>query len=238
MTEKTQTPEPVEIPAHEKVSAGSLVAAFTLLLLALLAFDPFRVGGIASVADKVSLLFLAVCAAVFFWTPLRRHFQNADAATFAFAVAWFVIYGIAARGGPAEGFELRFAALESSFPISYAARIAVVGALTAAALNRRALSAFARAALGAFLVLGVFVLGSFLLLARFYPVGETAQLNPRPLVHTLLQLIEYGAVATLCAVAAAETRVREVLFKLLPPLLLALWLRHHFAAPIAEDDEE
>ncbi|HEX8550250.1 MAG TPA: hypothetical protein VF681_01715 [Abditibacteriaceae bacterium] len=237
----TQTSETSAIPvARPKVSAGSIIAAGTLLLLALLAFDPLRVGDTASPADKITLLFLAICAAVCGWTPLRRHFQNADAATFTLAAAWFIIYAVARRGGPSEGWALHFVALpDSSFPISYAARIAVIGALTAAAMNRRTLSSFTRAALGAFLVLGIFVLGTFLFLARFYQIGEVdAPLNPVPLVHTLLQLIEYGAVATLCGVAAGDARVRDGLLKVLPALLLALWARHYFAAPVEEADEE
>jgi hypothetical protein len=221
------------------MSPGSLLACVALLLVALLAFDPMRLTE-ASAAERITLFFLALCAAVCAYSPLRRHFQTLEAATFIFTAAWFVMYTLARRAGPAEGWEFSLAAVpDVSLKISYAARIAIVGALTAAALNRAALSAFTRAALSTMVVAGVLLLSNFAYLAQFFIVGdiEQAQLNPVPLALALMNLLEFGSVAVLCGVAAADARVRSGLMKLLPVMLLLLWARTQFGPIPAEEDE-
>lgn len=72
-------------------AASAVIAAVVLLLLAGLAFDPLRLVQ-ASAAERLTLLFLALCAALAAYSPLRRHFAHADAATFVFTAAWFALY--------------------------------------------------------------------------------------------------------------------------------------------------
>jgi hypothetical protein len=223
--------------ATRGMAASAVVGLLSMVLLALLAFDPFKIIE-PTPADKITLLFLGFTAAVLFWTPLRRNFESADAATFALAAAFFIIYGLARRAGPDEGWALRFSALpDDVFTISWAARIALAGALISAAMSRQRMSLFVRAALGACLIIGLFSLGIFLFLSRMYPVGATEVLDPTPLVHLLMQLIEYGAVAILCGVVGADLTARRIALKVLPLLLLALWARHQFAAAPIEEDE-
>jgi hypothetical protein len=225
-------------PQTARPLAGAIVALFALVLLALLAFDPFRLVE-AAPSEKLTLLFMAICSGIAVFSPLRRHFRSLEAATFLFTASWVVLYALARRAGPAEGWSFHLAAEpEVSFTLSYAARIAIAGALVAAAIGRAALSGFTRAALLAMLVAGLLLLGNFLFLAQFFSVGETKQLDPVPLAHALLQLVEYGAIAVLCGVAASDARVRGGLLKVLPILLLALWARYQFGPIPVEEDEE
>lgn len=232
MTDTTET-----AVTNEKPAAGAVLAAVVLLLLALLAFDPLKLVQV-SAAEKITLLFLACCTMLAAYSPLRRHFQNPDAAAAAFTVVWFVIYALARRAGPTEGWNHSLeTAPEYLFKFSYATRLAIAGAVTAAALNRTVLSGFTRAALVAMLIATALLLGNFAFLSNFFKVGETNTLDPIPITHALLQFMEYGAVAVLCGVAAADTRIRQGLLKLLPILLLALWARHQFG-PVPVDEDE
>lgn len=220
----------------EKATAGATLATVVLLLLALLAFDPLKLVT-SSASEHITLLFLALCSAVVAYSPLRRHFESAEAAAFVLTAAWFVIYALARRAGPGDGWTASLSnSPEITFKISYAARFAVAGAVTAAALNRVALSGFTRAALGVMLVVAVLLLGNYVYLSQFFQVGETEALDPVPVTQALLQLMEYASVAALCGVAAANGRTRAGLLKLLPVLLLALWARHQFGpVPVDED---
>lgn len=219
----------------------STLAIVPLLLLVLLAFK----GEVrATPADRAALLCLALAGALCFWTPARKYFDRANgeahnAASFALTAAIFVTYNLARRAGPEEGFSLQFAFLpDDKFVVSHAAMIAVVGALATLPFAFKVLGGYTRALLIGALILGVLALGSYRLLGAHYKIGVTEVLDPTPLVHILMQLVEYGALAMLCAFATANLVVRAWLLRVLPLVLLALWARHQFAAPPPVEEDE
>ncbi len=80
--------------------------------------------------------------------------------------------------------------------------------------------------------------GSFKFLSGYYTVGVTEVLDPSPLVHLGMQVVEYGALALLCNAVGTHVVVRRWVLRVLPLVLLALWARHHFAPPPVEPVEE
>lgn len=219
----------------------SALAILPLFLVVALALDAdVR----ATPADRAALLFLAVTAVLLFYTPARKYFERSDAeshnaATFAFTSAMFVIYNLARRAAPEDGPGLQFAWLpDDKFVISYAAMVVVVGAFATLPFGFKALGGYTRALLIGALVLSLLSLGSFRLLSGYYKVGVTETLDPTPLVHILLQLVEYSALAILCAIATANLAMRVWLLRALPIVLLALWARHQFAAPPPIEEDE
>lgn len=225
-----------EAGASDGVFAG--IAALAIGLIMALAFTN---AAQPSLADRVTLLSLGLAGAICFWTPLRRHFEErADAAAFALTLALFVVYAMARRAGPEHGWVLRFPLLpDDEFAVSWAARVAVVGALAATPGWIGNLNGWTRAVLAALLVVALLGLGSFTFLRGFYPVGTTEILDPKPLAVALMQVVEYGALALVCGAACAHDGTRRTLLRVLPLAILALWARHQFfpAPPPPEEAE-
>ncbi len=241
------------LPADETFAAPravplwpSLLASACLGAIALLACAPSVQ---ASAGDRAALLFLAFAAALWAYTPLNRQWNRAgeddagarNAALVAVLAAASVLYPLARRFAtpvPEQGgLALRFAGLEEGFPISYAAVLAVVGALVVLIPTWRAASGLSRAVALALSCVAFFAWFSFRLLAPFYPVGATEVLDPTPLAHVGMQVVEFGALAILCHASVAHPGARRWVLRLLPLVLLAVWARHQFGAPPAEDEE-
>lgn len=213
-------------------------AALALLVIGALAFS-----GAARVtpADKVTLLFLGVLA-LFAWLPLPRvqtFLRRADVASFFLTACAFIVYGLARQVAPAHGFALRFSLLDDSFILPYAEYAALFGALFSAPLWWKYRSGWTNALLGALALITVFAAGSFWFLGRYLKVGETEELDPRPMIVTLLQVVEYASLSLCCAAVTAHPKTRVLALRVLPIFLLALWARHTFfaAPPVADADE-
>ncbi len=169
--------------------------------------------------------------------------KREEASSFALSLAMFVVYGLARAAGPNDenAWSLHFAALPTTvFAVPWAARVVVLGALVSAPLWIRHLNGWTRAVLGALAIVALLGTASFSFLRGYYPVGESdAILDPKPLADTMMQVVEYGALALLCSAACAVPRTRRIVLRALPLLLLALWVRHQWfpAPPPPEDDE-
>jgi hypothetical protein len=240
--------------SRDVAAPSFLVSALATLALALMTALAFSTANTptfrhvrATSADGATLLFLALCAALIGWTPLKKYFLDADrfdrsrhnAATFALAAAMFVIYSLARRSGPEEGWSLRFAFLpDDVFVVPFAARIVMAAALLVLILHWKVLSGWTRALVIGAGIIAAWALFSFRLLSGYFPVGVTETLDPTPLVTTLLQLVEYVALGILCSAATAHPAVRRWILRLLPLVLLALWARHHWALPVVEEEDE
>lgn len=217
-----------------RAGIGAMIATVALILVVLLAFSGATK---PTPADKVTLLALAVLAALCFWTPLYAWCEAQEGAfAFGLTAAMFIVYGLARRAGPASGPEVHLPFdPEDPITLSYAAIIVVVGALITAPFWWRNLTGWARAVWGSIAVLAVLAFGIFMLLKGHYPVGATEIVDPAPLVYLTGQLIEYGALALLCSLVCAHVATRRLVLRALPIVLLLLWARHEFAAaPPAE----
>jgi len=229
----------------ERGAIAAATGAFGLLAIAALAFFPAVT---ATPADKVTLLFLTVVAFICFWTPLLRRFEtHPAAATFALTAAMFMVYSLARTAGPDTGWLLKFPILpEDKFTVSYAARIVILCAIVTLPFGWRPfwwrdLHGWTQSLLLGAVLLAVMATFIFRFLSGAYVVGVTEQLDPTPLVHLGMQLVEYSAVALLCNAVTNHPVARRFVLRLLPFLLLALWARHQFmAAPeaAAEAEEE
>lgn len=239
-TDFDNAPREAEVSGRA-VIFGAIAGALSLLGLCLLALGDVR----PTSGDQLTLFVLGVAALicvvgnVLGVNPLRRLFASREAATWALMLAFFVVYGMARRAGPQDGWRLNTTLLpDTPLPIPYAARLVWLGALLSLPAWSRALTAPTRAILASLLLVALFGLGSFLFLRRFYAVGETEILNPKPLLDTLLQASEYGALALCCTAAGANILVRRWVLSALPILLLMIWARHQFRPiPLKEDDE-
>jgi hypothetical protein len=227
--------------AHRRASSRevllSVPAALALAAVAALALLPTVE---PTTADRVSFLLLAAVGAVCFWTRGLRFFEErADAATFALALVAYLIYGLARQAGPQEGWSLRHALLpDTPLVVPYAARIVLVAAIVTAPLWWRNRNGWTRALLAALTVVALLGFGTFVLLGRFYTVGETEVLDPTPLVQTLMQALEFAALALVCSAACAVTATRRWILRFIPIVLSVLWARYQFfPAPKAEGSE-
>jgi hypothetical protein len=224
--------------ASSAANFAAVIASIALAVVVGLAFSP---AGEPTPADRVTLLTLAVLGAICFWTPLLRYFdQRPDAATFALTAALFIVYGIARRAGPDDGWALRLPALpDDPFVISWAARAVVIGAILALPLWWKQVSLWTRALLtGAAIVMAI-GLSIFLFLRRYYPPVEGTEIvNPKLLVDVVLQAVEYSALALLCNAVCLHPAARRWALRVLPLVLLALWARHQFAPPAEVEGEE
>lgn len=234
----TSTAMPAATPRRiERGAIAAAIAAFGLLAIVFLAFLPTVT---ATPADKITLLFLAVVAFICFWTPLQHFFLNNSGATaFALTAAMFIIYSLARGAGPDDGWALRFAALpDDTFPVSYAARIVILCAIITIASLWKRLTGWTKSLLCGALLLALLATFIFRFLSGAYPVGVTEVLDPTPLPHLGMQLLEYSAVALLCNVVAAHPVARRIALRTLPFVLLALWVWHQFMAPAEVASEE
>jgi hypothetical protein len=204
-------------------SAGALAA---LLAVYLLAFLP---AARPTPADTLTLLFLAVCGSVALIPTLRRRLlADADAATFGLIAVAYVLYQLADRSGPAEGFALRFPFLpDDRFVISYAMRAVLLGAVLGAPmwLKSGGPERYMVAALG---ILGILGAGIFKVLSLYFKVGVVETLDPTPMVTLYIQIVGYAALALCCRAVTLHERLRAVIFLALPAALFALWARHTF----------
>ncbi len=220
----------------------SFLALGALFGVAILAFFPdgALLPATARLSEKSALLFLAATFLIALYPRLqRRLLENRDAATFLLLSAFFVLFHLADRAGPREGFALRLTALpDDAFAVSYALRLAVLGAIASfpAWTKGGGPQKSMWTALALIFVLGI---GSFWLLARFYPVGATETLDPTPLATLFLQVLGYGAIAALCRAVTSSERATRLLFRAMPLVLLAVWAKMQFVAvPIAAEDAE
>jgi len=233
----TSHSNPEHAAQHRRDLVFAALAAGFLLLLWALAFLP----GETSRADVLTPFVLGIAAMFLFWTPLSRHFEfQENAAMFALTAAMFVIYSLARRVGPDDGWALSFAWLglpDDRFVVPYASRIVVLGALCTAPLWWENMQGWTRSLLGGAVLLLVLAAISFRLLASFYKVGPVEQLDPTPLPHLGMQIVEYFCLALLCNAAAAHPNVRRWALRALPILLLVLWARLQFFSPAPLDPD-
>jgi len=216
---------------------ATAIAAFGLLASTALAFSP---AVIATPADKLTLLFLAVAALICFWTPLLRIFdEQPSAAAFALTVGMFLIYSLARNAGPKDGSVLQFSAIpDEKFPVTHAAKIVVLCAFITIPAWLRQLNGWLKAVVSGAILLALLAAGSLYFLGGRLKVGVVEEVDPTYLPIVVMQLVEYSCVALLCTVVTANPVARKVALRFLPFALLALWGRHYFmAAPVKEDVE-
>lgn len=220
-------------------SLFALGALFGVAILALFP-DAALLPNQARLSEKSALLFLLTTFLVALYPRFQRKLiENRDAATFLLLCAFFVLFHLADRAGPRQGFSLRLAALpDDAFAVSYALRLAVLGAILSFPAWFR--SGGPSKAIGAALLLvGVVGIGSFWFLARFYTVGATETLDPTPLATLFLQILGYGAVAALCRAVTYSERTTRLILRAMPVVLLLVWAKMHFVpTPIAPEDAE
>jgi hypothetical protein len=220
-------------------SIFALIALCGVFLMALFP-DPRLLPPDALLSEKTTLLFLAAAFLVALAPPFHRKLsENRDAATFALMAAFFVLYHLAERLGPIEGFSVRTRLLpEDAFPVSYALRLAVVGALVSIPAWWKG-GGPQRSLFTALLLLGALGLGSFWFLGQFYKVGATEILDPTPLPTLLLQILGYASIAALCRAVTASPSSTKIMLRTLPFFLLALCAKFQFfPAPLPEEDAE
>lgn len=220
---------------------ASIFAFIALGGVALLALfpNPRLLPPDAMLAEKTVLLFLAAVFLVALVPALHRRLMERDAATFALLSAFFVLFHLAERAGPREGWSLQFAVLpDDQFPISYALRMVFVGALATFPLWWKG-GGPQRFILAALLLIGVIGAASFGLLARFYPVGPTETLDPTPLPTLFLQIVGYASVAALCRAVTASPATRALALRALPFVLLLILAKFQFLpAPVPVEEAE
>lgn len=221
---------------------ASIFALIALGGVALLAMfpDPRLLPATAMLSEKSTLFFLAVAfllALIPAWQ--RRLNENRDAATFALLSAFFVLFHLAERVGPREGWSLRFGFLpDDQFAISYALRLVVVGAVVTFPLWWKG-GGPQRFMLAALLLVGLLGSATFAFMARFYTVGATETLDPTPLPTLFLQILGYGSVAALCRAVTASPATRQLALRALPFVLLLVLSKLHFLpAPIPAEEAE
>jgi hypothetical protein len=219
-------------------SIFALVALAGVALLALFP-DPGLLPHTAMLSEKATLLFLAVVFFVALIPRLHRRLMERDAATFALLAAFFVLFHLADRAGPREGWSLQFASLpDDQFPVSYALRLVVVGALVTFPLWWKG-GGPQRFMLAALILIGVLGAGSFAFMARFYTVGATETLDPTPLPTLFLQILGYACVAALCRAVTASPATRQLALRALPFVLLLILAKFQFLpAPVPVEDAE
>lgn len=215
---------------------GATIAAVALALVVLLAFSTATK---PQPADEMTFAVLALMAALCFWTPLYRWCERQEGGLpFGLSAVMFVIYGLARRAGPVHGLEFRLPIdPEDPIVLSYAAMVVLGGAAITLPFWWRNVSRWTKAVLVGSALVAVLACCIFTFLKGYYPVGSTEIIDPAPLVFLLSQLVEFAALALLCNAACLHPKVRGVVMRALPLVLLALWLRHHSTTAPAEEAE-
>lgn len=213
-----------------QLGQGEVIFAYVALAaLGAVTFLAFLAPSV-SLPDRIIFLPLGLIALTL-WNPfvLERARIHREIATFILTVAMFLIYSLARTAGPIEGIELRFAALpDDVFVIPYSSYVVVFAALLSTPTCWRRHSDWTRSIVGAIAIIALLAVGSFGLLRQYFPTGPTEILDPTPLPTLAMKLIEYGCIALLCHVVAAREQTRLLALRLLPAVLLFLWLRHQF----------
>lgn len=218
-----------------------LVAGAALGAVALLALFPLAssLPSTQMAPDKLGLAFLLVFALALQWAPLwKRLIASRDGATWVLLCAFFVLFQIADKAGPREGFSLRFGwAPDDPVVLSYAARIAMGGALASLPLWLRR-GGVERYFVLSLALVGVFGLGMFRFLANYYSVGAAdAVLAPAPMVSLIEQMAAYAALALCCRAAVEDERLRLWVLRAVPLVLLLVLARHQFQPiPVPTDE--
>jgi hypothetical protein len=188
-----------------KFSIPALVALAVVWVAAFFP-DPRALPPPALFPEKLTLLFLAVAFAVALVPQIHARLMHPNAATWAFLGAFVVLFHLADRAGPRDGFAIGFPFVdEERFAISYAARAVVLGAILSAPAWIRG-GAPERAFASGVILIGTIGAASTWLLSRFYPTGPTETLDPTPLGSLLVQLVTYGSLA-LCCRACRRARI-------------------------------
>ena len=230
--------ESAKLAAPMKFSFPALAALFAVWLCAFFP-DARALPPAAMFPEKLTLLFLAVVFAIALIPQLHARLMQPNAAMWAILGAFIVLFHLADRAGPRDGFALTFPFVdEEKFPLSYAARAVLIGALLSAPAWWRERGAPERAFGIGVLLVGILGAGSTWVLSRFYPTGPAETLDPTSLGSLLLQLVTYGALALCCRAATAHESTRRALLRVLPAALLLVWARHQFApipAPLEEE---
>jgi len=190
-------------------------------------------------SDRAALWFLFLSALATQIPAAMRFFRSSrDGALWAMLCAMFVLFQIAGRAGPRDGFSLHFSwAPDDPDVVSWATRLVVVGALCSFPLWIRRAGAERFVWLGLGLV-ALFGLGVFRLLGDYFTVGQTEPLTPSPMVSLVAQIVGYGALALCCRAAVEDERSRIFVLRVLPIALLLVAARHQFApihAPVVSD---
>lgn len=178
------------------------------------------------------------------WTPLaRRAEEDGDVTTWILFVVMATVYSLARRAGPEEGWPIPLGKLlpDSTIVLPYTARAVLLGALLSAPAWARNMGGALKSALAALGLVAGLGLVSFFFLRGYYPatevpVNDKPYLDPRPLAESLVQCVEYAALALCCAGVSANLAMRRLALRALP-LLLLVWARHVFKpVPIPEDE--
>jgi hypothetical protein len=219
-------------------SVPALLALAGVVVLALFP-DARSLSGEQMGPDRATLWFLLVCALIAQVRPLFERLRaSRDASTWALLCVFFVLFHLADRAGPREGWSVTFPfAPDDPLAISYATRIIVVGALCSIPLWFRG-GGPQKAILVALGLVGIFGVGMFWFLGQYFSVGADATLSPLPVRTLLVQLVAYGALALCGRAATGEERVRGLMLRALPVLLLVVALRHQLAPIPAPPEDE
>ena len=227
---------------NPEILMASLFATLALLGVAILALfpDATLLPGDARLSEKSALLFLAATFLVALWLSLhKRIIAHRDAATFLLLCAFLVLFHIADRAGPRQGFALQFSSLpDDTFPVSYALRLALLGAIISvpAWFKNGGPERFIFAAL---LLIGFLGVASFAFLSRFYKVGVTETLDPSFLPSLFLQIIGFASIAALCRAVTASPKWTRFIFCGMPLILLLVWAKMQlFPIPVEAEDAE
>ncbi len=222
----------------------SLPAIAALLVVAALALFPDAsvLSSLDMAPDRAALWFLLACALVLQIPALwKRLVASQGGVTWAVLCVFFVLFQIAERAGPRDGAALRLGwAPDDPVVLSWAMRAVCLGALGSLPLwiKRGSVERFVLLALG---LVGLFGLGMFRFLAGYFPVGATETLAPGPMVSLLVQIVSYGALALCCRAAVGaigDERLRGLVLRALPLVLLIVAARHQFAPIHTSKTEE
>jgi len=197
-------------------------------VMALALFPDARALSASNMAsDRLALWFLCLSALVLQIPAAMRFFRSSrDGALWATLCAMFVLFQIAQRAGPRDGFSLHFSwAPDDPDVVSWATRLVVVGAVLSVPqwIRRAGAERFIWLGLG---LVALFGLGVFRLLGDYFTVGQTETLAPGPMVSLIAQIGGYGALALCCRAAVEDERSRVFVLRALPVVLLLVAALH------------